>query len=1122
MNNINLQNDDTVITAFASRSGKIVKTAVILLFVATFYSLATSGYSEMFPIAEEKIELSTISNESHSIQQQPESVIVSGTVIDERGEPLPGVSIRVGGTSQGTSTDIEGKFELNTRQGATLIISFVGYKTQELPVGNVPILNRTITLQEDIGELSEVVVVGYTTQSRRDISSSVAKVNMDIFESNPTSSLLNLLSGQIPGMQSIRRGGTPGASGGGLVIRGNTSLSADDGLAGISNPLFIMDGVPMSLQDIAGFDVSQNDFLASLNPDDIESISILKDAAATAIYGSRGANGVVIITSKRGTSGRARLTGSISTGITATPQKMGVYIGEAERQAKLDLYQKSLTALFGEQAWVDIRNGLEVMGYMLPSVLTDKYNPAFNNAYNYQEMFYQPGFSQNYNLSFEGGKEGSSYRVGLDHYDEKGVLVGYGFSRSTLSASLVNDINKYFRNDFIVRYSFLNRKGGLNSYMRALPTSPTELPSSLFYRTPDELDQLSGQLGNAYNKNVTHSLSFSDALRINFTENLSLNNQASVALMFGSNNYFIPSTARADGKTYGQSQSSINSIINANSVLNYTKDFGNHSVVGLLGAEVNTDQQQQSWISAEDGTSDYLKVIQGYQKENINGYSDIVTTNMLSYFASAAYGFKRNRYKVEGVLRRDASSRFGANNKWATFPSIKVHWIFSDEPWMENTSDWIDFGKIRISYGTSGSIASDPLLQYNSLISLSNIGAGMNDIYSNKMDVKTYGGLSLLISDFNKVANKNLSWSKSNEINYGLDLELFNRRLFITGDIYSRYISGLIYRSFLPPYVGFNSLESNLVDMMSNGFELGITAHLFPHSGDFQWTWTANFANNKTIVAKLGNGGRDYISGDYAFVVGRPAFQYYTYEYIGALDSFDDLPVNPMNGEALRYYAADAGLALGLQGRIFPGMPLYTDVNGDYLIDGGDYGNDKKIIENKSPEPKIQGGLNTTIRYKNFSLRAHSSFAFGHYIFNTTLQQQLTNFDSPERFFQLALYKFDETKFWQKPGDGSYYPMMYIGYSDGGSARSFRRSSMFIEQGDYWSIDNVTLSYNLPDKLISQLKLNRVNVYMTVNNPYMWKKSQVFDPRMVSKTGYYNGSGYPLSRNYLFGLQFQF
>jgi iron complex outermembrane receptor protein len=1061
-------------------------------------------------------------NDNLIVLSPEQSKKISGTVTNATtGEPIIGAIVRIEGTSKGVITDVNGKFSLDIAQSdAVVVVSFLGYNPAHITVNGLSVLD--IKLVPDITKLDEVVVMGYTTQNRRDVTGAVAKINMQALADNPSASILSLLSGQAAGMQSIMRSGTPGAAGGGLVIRGNTSLSADDGINGMSNPLYIIDGMPISIQDLAGFDVSQNDFFSTLNPNEIKSIDILKDAAATAIYGSRGANGVIVITTKRGTSGEPRFSASATSGAIMSPPKLNVYTGEAEREQKLKLMQQTLTNLFGNQAWVDVRNGMEVMGYMLPSVLTDKYNPAFNNAYDFQDMFYQTGITQNYDLSMDGGSDKSSYRIGLNHYNEKGVLVGYGFNRTTLNASLVNDISRYFHNDFSVRYSYLDRKGGLNSYMLAMPTSPTALPSSLFYKTPAELELMTGGLGDAYNKNVSQSLSLNDAFQVKFSNNLSLNNQASVNMDFGSNNYFIPATFRANNENYAQSQSSTNSTFNANSVLNYNKKFNDHQIIALVGTEINEVNQQMSWTQADNGSSDYLKVIQGFQKGNINGYSDIVKTNMLSYFGSLSYGYKENRYKVEGVLRRDASSRFGANNKWATFPSIKGQWVFSKEPWMEGCSNWLDFGKVRLSYGSSGSIAGDPLLQYNSLISTTNIGAGMNDIYSDKMQVQTYGGQTSLISDFTKVSNQSLSWSKSTEINYGIDLELLNKRVFITGDVYSKYLSGLVYTSNLPSELGFTSIQSNLVDMINNGFELSLNAYLFPRTSDFQWEWTLNLSKSKTIVAKLGNGGRDYINGNYAFVVGEPAFQYYLPEYIGPLNSLNDLPVNPMTGQALKYSGGDAGLALNLQGKIFPGMPLFTDVNGDYQIDASGGTTDNKIIPNKSPEPKIMGGLHTTIRYKNLSLRLQSSFAFGNYIYNTTLQQELSAFDDASAFFTKALYKFDNIKFWTAPGCGAYYPMIYVSYSDGGSVRSFKNSSMFLEKGDYWSLDNATLSYNLPKKILSILHSRGMNIYGTATNVFMWKASRILDPRQVSKTGYYNGNGYPISRSFILGLQLQF
>jgi len=1056
------------------------------------------------------------------IRATAQQTTVSGVVTDNKGEPVFGVSITVKDSKPSiwTSTDKEGQYSISIpNKEAVLVFSFMGFATQEINYSGKKVMN--VTLIESEQKLGEVVVVGYTTQNVRDVSTAVSKVNMKALENTSATSLITLLSGQAPGLQTVIRGGIPGAGGSGIVIRGNTSLSSDDGVNGLSNPLYIVDGIPMSLQDLAGFDVSQNDFLSSLNPDEIASISILKDAAATAIYGSRGANGVIILKTKKGTSGKARITGRATLGVISTPPRLDVYIGEAEREAKLGYIQKSMVNLFGEQAWVDLRKGYDVMGYLLPAVLTDKYNPAFNNAYNYQDMFYRSGFSQDYTISMDGGSENNNYRVGVGFRDEKGVLVGYGLSRATLNASLLNKITPKIKNEFIMRYGLTNRKGGLNSYMKGMPTNPSDMLSSLFYRTPDELKMISGELGDAYNKNASHDISFSETLTTNFSDNLAWENLAGTNIVYSTNDYFIPSTARANNESYARSASSLGTVVTGHSLLKYNRTFKeDHQLFALAAVEFNTNVSQFSDLWAENGSSDYLKVVQGYKKEDINGNSNITKSNMLSYFGQLSYGYKDNRYYISATLRRDGSSEFGANNKWATFPSVTAYWAFTKEPWMQKTSNWLNFGKIRASFGTSGDIPHNPILQYNSLISISNIGAGMNDIYGNKMDVKTYGGKNFVVSDFNQVPNKSLSWAKSKEMNYGMDLEMFNNRLFINADFYSKYNSGMIFGSFLAPFTGYNSISSNLVDMISNGFEVGATGYLFPRSSNFQWEWTLNLAKNNSKIAKLGNGGRDYIYNDYAFVVGRPAFQYYMWEYRGVLQDVKDLPVNPMTGKPLSI-EGDAGLALKRQGEYFPGMPLFTDVNGDYRISFWD-NNDKKIIDNKSPEPKIAGGLHTTVRYNGLSLRVQTSFAFGHYIFNTTLQQQLSKFDDVVEFYSKALYKFDESKFWQKPGDNAYYPMIYVAYSDGGGSNNFRTSSMFLEKGDYWNIDNMTLSYTIPQKISSKLQLKGLNVYATSQDVWMWKKSGVFDPRRISKTGYYNGEGYPMSRSFILGLQVQF
>lgn len=1045
---------------------------------------------------------------------------ISGKVTGgDDGLAVIGASVKLKNTSIGQSTDVNGKYTISVPADGILVISFIGYVTQEVPVNSQSEIN--IKLMPDQQNLNEVVVVGYNTVIKRELTGSVSSIKTKDLESVPTASILGLLAGKAPGVQAIVRSGLPGGSGGGLVIRGNTNLSAASDVSGLSNPLYIVDGIPMSLEDFAGFDVSQNDFFATINPNDIQSLDILKDAAATAIYGSRGANGVVIIKTKRGQAGKTRINFSSTGGINFQPPKLKVFTGEAERQEKLRLYDESLKGLFGENDWIDVRNGLEVKGYMLPAVLTDKYNPAFNNAYDYQNLFYQTGLNQQYDLNMDGGNDNSTFRIGLGYYDEKGVLVGFGFKRVTLNANLTNDINKKMRNDFSFRLTHLDRKGGQTDNLRSFPTSPTQLPSSLYYKTPEEIDLLSGKLGDTYNNNKTYIASINEGLRITLADGLNWNNQAALSATFGKKEYFVPSSASENSLSYAESSSSGNFTVNGHSILSYNKKIGEHEFSGLAGGEINMDQQSMTQLYGEGGPSDYIKVVQGFKKENVNGYSDIVKSNLISYFGNLAYSYK-DRYKIEGVLRRDASSRFGENNKWATFPSVKTYWIFSEEPFLEPIKDVLSFGKLRVSYGSSGSIAADPLLQYNSFIASSNIGTGINDIYGNKLDVKTYGGDGLLFADFNKIANKSLSWSKSTEVDYGIDLEFFNHRIYATADIYSRYSSGSVFTSQLSSHIGYNSIRSNLVDMVSNGWELGLTGYMFPRDNKFQWDLTLNFANNNTTIAKMGNGGRDYISGNYAFVVGQPAFQYYTYEYLGPLQSTDDLKVNPMTGEPVKYYGADAGLAINQQGKIFPGMPLFTDVNGDYLIDGANYGLDKKIIQGKSPEPKLQGGVQTNIKFKDLSLRIQSSFAMGHYIFNTSLQQMLSQYDDNTRFFTEGLYDLSSSvEFWEKPGDVAKYPMRFITYADGGSARSFRESSMYIEKGDYLSIDDITLSYNLPKKFSQRVGLSRLNIYSTVRNAYMWKASLVPDPRVITKNGYYNGQGYPINRNLVFGINVQ-
>ncbi len=1050
---------------------------------------------------------------------------VTGNITDNESIALPGVTIVIKGTTTGTTSNSDGHYLIQAMPKDTLSFSFVGMETQYIVVGSKTRIN--VVMKERSSEIDQVVVIGYTTANKREISGAIASVQMNELSQISSPSLNILLSGKVAGMQNIVRSGVPGAATGGMVIRGNTSLSAANDAKGLSSPLYIVDGVPMSLQDLAGFNVTQNDFLSTLNPNEIASISVLKDASATAIYGARGANGVIIINTKKGVQGPVRFSFSSINGVVFQPEPLKVYIGEAERQEKIRLINESMTTLFGtsdQSQWIDVRRGYEPLGYAYPAVLTDKTNPYFNNAYDFQDIYYRQGLTQDYSLSMSGGDAKNAFRLGLGYNDQKGIVEGYGFKRITVNFSLNSNLSKRIRNDFSIRATYLDREGGSNDFQKTFPQDPTRLPSSLYYLTENQLNLARGSINDILNTNKNYTVALSEALQIMLVDGLRWENRISQNVTVGKRNYFVPSYASETQKSEAIVSTSLFTNTTLYSVFSFDKVYNEvHRPTVLVGTEAILDRNERTDISATNGPSNAIKTINGYNIEDVNGSSDYVKTNMLSFFGSVGYLYN-DKYKIEGVVRRDGSSRFGADNKWATFPSIKAYWIFSKEGFLSGLNKVLTFGKIRASFGTSGNQHYDPLLQYNSLIGTTNIGAGLNNIYANLMDIKTYGGGSLnVLPDFSKLANNTLSWERNNEFNYGIDLELFKSKLFITADLYSKYISGLVYTSNLPSYTGYTSVQANLVDMINNGWELNLNYYIMPRGNDFQWEWTFNVAQNNSYIAKLGNAGRDYINGNYAFVEGQSAFQYYTYEYLGVVQDVADLPVNPLTGQPLSLLWADAGLALNQQGKYFPGMPLFADANGDYQIDGGNYGYDKKIIRGKSPEPKIYGGVNTNIKYKGWALRIQSHFAAGHYIYNTALQSMLSTYDETDQFYLRALYDLSsQIDFWEKPGDKAYYPMRYIAYSDGGSMRSFRNSSMFIEKGDYFSIDNITLSYNLPSKWIKRVDLKNVRVYATMQQPFMWKASLVPDPRTVSKNGYYNGNSYPISKSLVFGTNINF
>lgn len=1040
--------------------------------------------------------------------QAKETKRVTGMVKDNTGGQLPGVTVLIKGTSVGVATDIDGNYSiaLDGIANPVLVFSSVGMQTQEIAVGDKNVIN--VTLKEDSKDLGEVVIVGYQAVHKRNVTASVSSVKGDDLADIPVASISEMLSGKVTGLQSLSSGGGPGSRTA-LVIRGNTVMSGNLTGTGeaneLSNPLYVIDGIPTTLEDLAGFDKTNTDFLASLNPDDIESIDILKDASAAAIYGSRGANGVIVIKTKKGKVGKLSVSVKASFGINIKPELRTTLAGGAERRAKM--------GLLNTWAYSSLRD--EMSSAM---VLTDSLNPAFNNNADYQGMFYQTGKVQDYNISLTGGTDELNYRLGVGYYGEKGIVKATGFDRYSMNLNVSQKLWEVLRNETVIRMSYTDRKTGMGdgNGHKTFPVTPQDMNSSLFYLTDAQKDFLVGGLEDLYNTNRNLEAQLSNYANIDIYKGITLNSQIGLTYWHNKRNYFQPSTIRTQENGYADYYWAYKKSASIETYLSYTKDIAkNHNINVLLGHSFDYNQYEDMSVTAEGGSGDMIKVVTGYKKSDINGSTDISMNAMLSYWARFGYRFM-DRYLFDFNFRRDASSRFGKNNRWGNFPAASVAWIFSDEPFMESTGKWMNFGKVKFSIGKNGKQFSDNFLRYN----VYNVGFDGVGGWQGSLDRTTYNGVMSAVPNFGQLADNNLSWEESVQWDLGLESEFFDRRLYITIDGYNRKTEALLFDVQFPSYTGFDNVKSNVAGMMNYGYEIAVNGYIFPRASSHQIEVQAGVSRNYNLVTKLPNGNRDYFnkSQNYGYVVGKPGPIFYGLEYVGVLDKVSDLPVNPYNGKPLD------PTKRGVWGKIGPGYPLYNDVSGNFVV--SDDGDEDLTFAEKDPNPKVMGHLNLAFTYKKWKLRVNSQFVFGRDIYDQVSAGILGRYDSGEGWIAKSMLNASDYDFWTSQGCGAKYPSLVVSSpgGDGNKPRyAFRTSSLWWEDGSYWKINDLTLSYNFNSPWMKNIGLDRLYLYGTVYNVCQWQRSKtVVDASMVDSKGYTYGDGYPTARKFVFGLNVQF
>jgi len=1025
---------------------------------------------------------------------------ITGTIKDDKGRTLPGITISERGTKNQASSGSDGSFTIKVKGIPTaLIISGVGYKKQEIPVNKEG--HVSINLEESTNDLSEAIVTGYTTISRRKTTGSISSITSKEIENLPAASIDVLLQGKLPGVNVQNFTGQPGVKTS-LVIRGNTNIPRSNGDFDAdnltSNPLYVLDGIPVSDDEIKNFNVTGTNYLASLNPNDIESVDVLKDASAAALYGARANNGVIIIKTKRGTLGKPKLSLNTYQGYVTKPAKVETLIGAAERRKKMELIYKYAN---------------DAQAQSIPQLLTDSLNPAFNNNNDYQDLFYQSGYVQNYDLAVSGATENVNYRISGGMYNEKGIVKSTGYKRYSFTSNVNFNITQNL--EFLTNFKAstgkrLEGKGTTDflkqgRYRSVFGINPISMPTSLLGMSDDDVNSIINPYDYQRNDNVNVDLSGVGELRYTFLNDFRISTRSIINYSTAKNDFASPSTINTDGLAYAKSTyTQYRKYLLTNNLL-WTKSLNDvHNITATFVQEYETRKNEGLYLLGRDIPNDNIQVIKGIASQNLSGYSDQSTYAKLSFLGAAHYDYK-GKYLFDAVYRGDASSRFGKNNKWGYFPSLAAGWILTEEDFLSQ-SQWVKELKIRGSWGRTGdesSIGDND--RYNAYI------AG-NGSYPGNYG-STYAGGTAVIPNYAGITNDDITWQKTETWNAGVDALLFDGRLTLNVDAYVRNTTGQMLSIAIPEYTGYLSTFTNAAGVRNSGIEINLMGRVFGREKALQWTPSINFSFNKNIVTALPNGNRDLYYDQAVYVVGKPLNMFYGYLVNGALSTQDDIIVNPYTG----------AVGASKWGTLKPGYPNWVDVNGDYKISDAIGENDMTFFGD--PNPKVTGGFTNFFSYKDFSLQILTTFTFGRDIINNTFAQRMSNgffYGNPKDLSKASIGNLGNYDFWQQEGDISRYPAAnpYMGLYAWRAGQS-----MFMEPGWYIRIKNINLAYRF-DKLkhvwMNRAGINSFRIYGTIDNVHMFQKFSGVDAERVDTRGFDYGDGYPLPSKYTLGVQFEF
>ena len=1022
---------------------------------------------------------------------------IRGSITDKRdNRPVEKASIQVKGTKVATTSDARGSFALQASPTATLVITSVGYTTQELQLKNQS--SVIIVLDQASQSLDDAVVIGYQTVVRRRTTAAISTVKGKDFENTPYPTFDAMLQGRVAGLNVLGVSGEPG--GNNIVnIRGNTAVNDASGnlaASGISTPLYVIDGVVFDVNDnrVGSNGYTNNNPLASINPNDIESIDVLKDASAAAIYGARAANGVIIVKTKRPKGGRPQFRFSTYVGMATRPALKPVTVGKGERRLKYDLIAQ-------ENNWTLQQN--------ISQILSDSLNPAFNNNTDFQALSFNDAMISNFDISLAGAEERFAYRLSFNKYSEEGVTRGFKIDRITPRLYLSLKPYKGIEVTTDLYMGFVKAlHGSGNNGADPFPYTIQNFPTS-FWRI-DDINRATYEGRNAAVRDDDRTTSINGNTRLiaKLSPAFTFNSSLSYNFNFARRDYLRP--RNITGTTSNALNFSYNSRrYELENYLTYSKDLKDHSFTGLVGTGFEDNVNNITNATGNNIPLDAIFTINGVAPgPNLNVTTNFQERTRLSLFTRVGYSFK-DRYGIDGSYRRDASSRYAPNSRWGSFAAVSARWTVSEEPFFEPLRNVISFFKIRYSYGSTGRDPGDYYAQYRTLgingtYTSSSLGAGASG------NVLTYNGVSAVRPNYTSAAPAtNITWEKSPQTNVGFDINFLKDRFTLTTDFYVKNSRDLIFNIPVPITTGYTTATNNYVDVRNQGVEFTLTSSNLPRRSALRWNTQFNVAFNRNFVTKLPAGNRDFTYGPVFFqrvlTVGRPLHSFLVWNANGVYPSTADVPVDPLTGLRIRQEGGNfyAG-----------GNAARQDLNGDYNITPLD-----KIIAG-DPAPRVYGGIVNNLAYKSFSLQLLTSFITGRKLWNGYLSDKLAsatnnNYTTFGQFAGPAI-EFQGLNIWQKPGDQADIPGLFGRNLVDDTNIS---SGIFVQDASFFRVKSLLLGYNLPARLTNRLRVKGVRVYSNIDNIAIFYSADVPDPEGTGVDGVNSGRGYPLSKKFTFGLE---